>query len=95
MAICSRCVSFYSSILLVGMWAGLKRPGPLGFRTALLLSIPAMISVLLQTLGLSESTNLTRLTTGALLGTAISLYLLPRAQRALERLDMKQYPPTV
>ena len=68
MAICSRCVSFYSSILLVGMWAGLKRPGPLGFRTALLLSIPAMISVLLQTLGLSESTNLTRLTTLGPLG---------------------------
>jgi uncharacterized membrane protein len=89
-AICTRCVSFYSSILLVGMWVGLRKPGPLSFRTALLLSLPAMISVLLQTLGLSESTNLIRLTTGALLGTAISLYLFPRAQKALERLETEQ-----
>jgi hypothetical protein len=52
-----------------------------------------MVSVLLQTLGFSESTNLIRLTTGALLGIALSLYLFPRAQRALERLDVKpDYP---
>jgi len=93
-AICSRCISFYSSILLVGMWVGLRRPGPLGFGLALLLSLPAMIDVLLQTFGFSESTNLIRLTTGALLGTALSLYLFPRAQKALERLDVKQDPPS-
>jgi uncharacterized membrane protein len=93
MAICSRCLFFYSSALLVGMWAGLRRPGPLGFRLALLLSLPAIISVLLQSLGFSESTNLIRGTTGVLLGTAVALYLFPRAQRALERLDVKPDAP--
>ena len=93
MAICSRCLFFYSSVLLVGMWAGLRKPGPLSFRTALLLSSPAVISVLLQSLGFSESTNLIRGTTGTLLGTAVSLYLFPRAQKALERLDVKQDAP--
>jgi uncharacterized membrane protein len=89
-AICSRCLSFYCSALAVGMWVGLKKPKALSFRLALILCLPAMVSVLLQTLGLFESTNLIRVTTGALLGTAASLYLFPRGQRAMERLKENQ-----
>jgi uncharacterized membrane protein len=87
--ICSRCLSFYSSALLVGMWVELRSPRPLSFGLALILCLPAMMSVLLQSLGIRESTNLIRVTTGSLLGTALSLYLFPRAQRAIERLDAK------
>ncbi|UCB52606.1 MAG: DUF2085 domain-containing protein [Candidatus Zixiibacteriota bacterium] len=92
-AICSRCLAFYCSALAVGMWVGLKRRGALSFRLALILCLPAMISVLLQSLGLLENTNSIRVTTGALLGTAVSLYLFPRAQRAIERLDAKPDQP--
>jgi len=49
----------------------------------------------LQSLGLSESTNLIRGTTGTLLGTAVSLYLFPRAQRAVERLDVRPDVPAL
>ena len=90
MAICSRCLSFYSSALAVGMWVGLIRTRPLNLKLAVALSFPAIASVLLQSVGLGESTNLIRVTTGALLGTAASLYLFPRAQRAVERLNVKQ-----
>ncbi|MGB2769889.1 MAG: DUF2085 domain-containing protein [Candidatus Zixiibacteriota bacterium] len=90
MAICSRCLSFYSSALAVGMWVGLKRPRSLSLRLALILCLPAVISVLLQSLALRESTNLIRVTTGALLGMAVSLYLFPRAQRAVDRLKVEQ-----
>jgi uncharacterized membrane protein len=89
-AICSRCLSFYCSALAIGMWVGLTRTRAISLGLALTLSLPAAISVLLQSLGLQESTNLIRVTTGTLLGTAVSLYLFPRAQRAIERLDVRQ-----
>lgn len=89
-AICSRCLSFYSSALAVGMWVGLRRTRPLNLKLAVALSFPAMASVLLQSVGLKENTNLIRVTTGALLGMAVSLYLFPRAQKAVGRLNVKQ-----
>lgn len=88
-AICSRCLSFYSSALIVGMWVGLRKTRALSLRLAVILCLPAAISVLLQSLGLRESTNLIRVTTGVLLGMAVSLYLFPRAQGAVERLNAK------
>ena len=85
-AICSRCLSFYSSVLIFGLWVSLKRTKPLDLKLALFLILPALVDVLLQTLRITESTNLVRITTGTLLGLAVSLYLFPRAQRAMERL---------
>jgi len=85
-AICSRCLSFYSSVLIFGLWVSLKRTKPLDLKLALFLILPALVDVLLQTLHITESTNLVRITTGTLLGLAVSLYLFPRAQRAMERL---------
>lgn len=85
-AICSRCLSFYSSVLIFGLGVSLKRTKPLDLKLALFLILPAMVDVLLQTLHITESTNLVRVTTGTLLGLAVSLYLFPRAQRAMERL---------
>jgi len=85
-AICSRCLSFYSSVLIFGLGVSLKRTKPLDLKLTLLLILPAMVDVLLQTLHITESTNLVRVTTGTLLGLAVSLYLFPRAQKALQRL---------
>ena len=85
-AICSRCLSFYSSVLIFGLWVSLKRVKPLELKLALLLILPALLDVLLQILDIKESTNLIRVTTGVLLGMAVSLYLFPRAQKALKRL---------
>jgi len=89
MAICSRCLSFYSSVLISGMWVGWRRPGPLSLSSALFLIFPATMDVSLQILGIHQSTNLIRLLTGSLLGVGISLYLFPRAQNALERLNVR------
>ncbi len=90
-AICSRCLSFYSSVLFFGLWVSLRRSKPLNLKTAGLLISPAVADVLLQVLGIKESTNLIRVTTGGLLGLAVSLYLFPRAQRAMLRLKVGQY----
>jgi len=85
-AICSRCLSFYSSVLIFGLWVSLKRTKPLDAKLALLLIFPALVNVILQILRIKESTNLIRVTSGLLLGMAVSLYLFPRAQEALGRL---------
>jgi uncharacterized membrane protein len=87
-AICSRCLSFYSAMLIFGLWISLKKIKPLDLNLALLLILPALVDVLLQALHITESTNLVRLTTGGLLGMAVSLYLLPRAQRAMAHLSI-------
>lgn len=86
MAVCSRCVSFYSSLLVFGVLLSLKKIKPLSLKVAVTLIFPAAADVLLQTIQLTESTNLTRLTTGLLLGMGVSLYLFPRAQRSVDRL---------
>jgi uncharacterized membrane protein len=83
-AICSRCLAFYSTVLFFGLWLSFKKMRPLDLKLALLLIFPAIADVLLQTLHIRESTNLLRVTNGALLGLACSLYLLPRAQKAME-----------
>ncbi|MCK4385677.1 MAG: DUF2085 domain-containing protein, partial [candidate division Zixibacteria bacterium] len=80
----------YSSVLIFGLWVSLKRTKPLNLNLTLLLILPALVDVLLQILWIQESTNLIRVTTGALLGMAVSLYLFPRAQRAMEHLAVGQ-----
>jgi uncharacterized membrane protein len=80
-AICSRCLAFYSSILVFGLWLSRRNLKPLSLRLAGLLAMPAVLDVLLQAVHLIESTNLIRTTSGFLLGMAVSLYLLPRAKR--------------
>jgi len=60
---------------------------------ALLLILPALVDVFLQILSIKESTNLIRVTTGLLLGMAVSLYLFPRAQKALDRLPSDENRP--
>jgi uncharacterized membrane protein len=85
-AICSRCLAFYSSLLVFALWMSIKRFKPFDLKLALVLIVPAIADVFLQTLHIRESTNLLRVITGALLGLACSLYLLPRAQKAMEHL---------
>ncbi len=86
-AICSRCLAFYSSILLVGLIVSLRNFRPLSAVSAFALAFPAVADVTLQAVHLTESTNLIRTTTGLLLGMAVSLYLLPRAKIAVNRLQ--------
>jgi uncharacterized membrane protein len=86
MAICSRCLGFYSAILVVGVVLSLKDLKPLRAQWAFALAFPALADVSLQAVRLTESTNPIRIVTGLLLGTAVSLYLLPRAKRAVQRL---------
>jgi len=86
-AICSRCLAFYSSVLIFGLGLSLKRIRPLDLKLLFLLILPALVNVFLQILHIKESTNLIRVTTGVLLGMAVSLYVFPRAQKAIEALN--------
>jgi uncharacterized membrane protein len=88
-AICSRCIAFYSAILISGLWVSIKKTKPLELKPALLLALPAIADVFLQLAHIQESTNLVRATTGSLLGVAIALYLFPRGQKALKGLTGK------
>jgi uncharacterized membrane protein len=85
-AICSRCMSFYLSLLIFGLIVSLREFRPLKLKWAVILILPACADVFLQTLNITESTNLLRTTTGLLLGMAVCLYLFPRAQRMVSRL---------
>ncbi len=77
-AICARCFSFYAFLLVFGLLLSLKSVRPLNQKTAILLALPIIADVLLQTLGIKESTNLLRVTTALLLSLAISFYIYPR-----------------
>jgi uncharacterized membrane protein len=86
-AICSRCLAFYSALFIFGLMISLKAFRPLNLKWALILILPACVDVLLQALGFTESTNLSRITTGLLLGMSVSLFLFPRAQRIVNRIN--------
>ncbi len=88
LAICSRCLAFYLSLLVFALAVGIKRVNPISLRSAVMLAGPAALDVFLQAVHLTESTNLIRLTTGLLLGMAVSLYLFPRIQKAMEGLSL-------
>jgi uncharacterized membrane protein len=77
-AICARCFSFYASMLIFGLLLSLKNVRPLNRKTAFFLALPIIVDVLLQTLGIRESTNLLRVTTALLLSLSISFYIYPR-----------------
>jgi uncharacterized membrane protein len=77
-AICARCFSFYAFLLIFGLWLSLKNVRPLNRKTAFFLALPIMADVLLQALGIKESTNLLRVTTALLLSLSISFYIYPR-----------------
>jgi uncharacterized membrane protein len=85
-AVCARCFSFYISLLVFGLLLGLKEVRPLDKRTGLFLALPLTVDVLLQTLGISESTQLLRVTTGVLFALSASFYIYPRIRISIERL---------
>lgn len=84
-AICSRCFSFYASLLVFGLLLSLKNFRPLNKKIAIFLALPIMVDVMLQTLGITESTHLLRVTTALLLSLSISFYLYPRIKVSIER----------
>ncbi len=86
-AICARCIAFYSAVLVFGLGMSIKKIKPVSFKGAVILIIPVLGDVLLQVLRVRESTNLIRVTTGVLSGLAVSLYLIPRAQEGMRRLE--------
>lgn len=85
-AICARCFSFYISLLIFGVLISLVNFRPLKTRFAFLLAVPVMLDVLLQTLGIRESTNLIRVTTALLLSLSLSFYIYPRIKISMEHL---------
>ena len=85
-AICARCFSFYASMLVFGLLLSLRNVRPLDKRTAFFLALPLIVDVLLQTSGISESTQLLRVTTGVLLALSASFYIYPRIRISIDRL---------
>ena len=83
-AICARCFSFFSSMLVFGLLLSLKNVRPLNRKIAFLLALPILVDVLLQTLGVNESTQLLRVTTAVLLSLSISFYIYPRIRVSIE-----------
>ncbi|MCK4385712.1 MAG: DUF2085 domain-containing protein [candidate division Zixibacteria bacterium] len=83
-AICARCFSFFSSMLAFGLLISLKNVRPLNREIAFLLALSILIDVLLQTVGISESTNLLRVTTAVLLSLSLSFYIYPRIKASIE-----------
>lgn len=83
-AICARCLSFFSSMLAFGLLVSLKSVQSLDRRIAFILALPIIVDVLLQTLGIKESTNLLRVTTAVLLSLSVSFYIYPRIKASIE-----------
>jgi len=89
-AVCVRCFSFYASMLVFGVLLSLKTFRPLDRTTAFFLTIPIVVDVLLQTLGIKESTHLLRATTAVLFSLSISFYLYPRIQSSIDSVPLRQ-----
>jgi uncharacterized membrane protein len=85
LAVCARCFSFYLSMLAFGILLSLIDVRPLDRKIGFLLILPILIDILLQTVGITESTNLLRVTTAALLSFSLSFYIYPRVKTSLQR----------
>jgi len=77
MAFCARDVGVYGGIWLGMVIFSIRSRQYLSGKTLLLFSLPLILDGGTQLIGLRESTNLLRLTTGLLAGGAAALYLLP------------------
>jgi uncharacterized membrane protein len=89
-AICARCFSFFASMFVFGILLSLKGVQPLNRKVAFLLALPILVDVLLQTLGIKESTHLLRVTTATLLSLSISFYIYPRIKISIEQFTKNQ-----
>lgn len=90
LAICVRCFSFYASLLVFGLLVSLKTFLSLNRRIAFFLALPIIMDVLLQTLGIKESTHLLRVTTAVLLSLSISFYIYPRIQSSINSVSQNR-----
>ena len=83
-----RVLAIYVGVLFGGLLYGCLRSKvrALGWRLALLLSVPMLVDVLSQTAGLRESDWLWRTTTGAVFALALCWLGLPRIDELLRRL---------
>jgi len=83
-AICARCFSFFASMFVFGLLLSLKNLRPLNRKIAFFLALPILVDVLLQMLGIKESTHLLRVTTATLLALSLSFYIYPRIKISIE-----------
>jgi uncharacterized membrane protein len=98
-AVCARCTAIYCGFLISVLFYPLllrkvRRAAParaiLHSRRALLLSIlPLILDVGLSEIGLHETTVITRVVTGGILGIALPYVLIPPAQEAVAELRLK------
>jgi uncharacterized membrane protein len=89
LAVCVRCssiyFSFFVSLLLLPLFK--KTTSPLRSRSILLLvSFPMVLDVVLNIAGVLPSSTVSRVTTGALFGAVLPLYVLPPLQEAWQQL---------
>jgi len=94
MAICARCTGLYAGVCAGGLvWAlGLRRaiPGGLSISIAAWALVPMAADVLTQMTGWRESTNVLRLITGSLGGSAAGLWFFPLLSRTTGRIGRER-----
>ena len=89
LAVCSRCTAIYfaflAGVLLYPLARSLDRPSVPGRRWLVLAALPMAIDVAAAMTGVHDSTPITRLITGGLLGFALAWFCLPALLDAVER----------
>ena len=92
LAVCARCTAiyfgFFAGVLLYPLYSRKRRSQSVN-RLLLLTSLPLLIDVFLNVLGINESTLFTRIFTGAIFGLSTPLMILEPADEAFNELRLK------
>jgi uncharacterized membrane protein len=90
LGVCVRCTSIYfgflSGLLLAPLFGILKKKRMPDRSLLFVFILPMIVDVVLNELGLIESTAVTRMITGAIAGFAITLWILPQFIEACKQL---------
>jgi uncharacterized membrane protein len=85
-ALCSRCLGFYFSLFLTGVFASVKRNSRLNWKLSLILFIPFVIDGYTQFMGWRTSNNNLRFITGFMAGVGIGLFIYPLYFKFLDKM---------
>lgn len=91
MALCSRCFSIYTSLLISGVFFFYHRTSRINWEISLLLTLPCWVDGLTQYFGLRESSNSLRIITGLLAGAGLGLIVFPLQYRCLAFCKRRQW----
>lgn len=90
MLVCARCAGIYFGALIAGLTVLLFQFASIKIKTLLILSLPLFMDVIFATVGIYSYSKTLAFTTGLILGSTVSLFLLYEIENLLMNKPIKK-----